>query len=161
MPMLTVLMGPPGAGKTTWTEAHAAGQVVCGTDRLRTDPRLRGAAATVAYLDRLRAKAEQGLHAGQDVLVDACNVHARERTRWLALARRCHASTHLVILHAPMPTLLAVQRARTHAVPEAKMASYQQAFERALTCVSREGWARITHVHREHVEPKPRRVSSW
>src|SRR5690242_20111617 len=97
-PTLTVLCGPPGAGKTTWTEANQTpGLVVCSTERLRVDRKLRAReGGLVAYLARLRVKAERALRDGSDVLVDGCNTRAGDRSSWLRIARECNANTHLV-----------------------------------------------------------------
>lgn len=163
---LTVLMGPPGAGKTTWLQANQYGQVVCSTERLRTDPRLlRSQRGVVAFLAQLRDKAEDALAAGQDVVIDGCNTRRADRSLWLGIARRHGAQTHLVVLDTPAATTSAVQRARTRGVPEAKMQGYQADFARALRVIGREGWGAITHIRRDgdcgRIRLEPKRVSSW
>lgn len=178
-PTLTVLLGPPGAGKTTWAAANQQpGQVLCSTERLRTDPTLTARpGALIAYLTGLRVKAHRALAGGQDVLVDACNTRTEERSVWLAIAREHHARTHLVVLDTPMGVLMGVQRTRGHPVAEAKMRRYQAEYQRAMINVRREGWSRITHIRRVVVPPRrsppnevvpepgsslqPRHVSSW
>lgn len=160
---LTVLMGCPGSGKTTWARERTGGALVCSTDLLRTEARLRAQGATVTFLRRLEAKAERALDRGQDVTVDACNVHAHERARWLRLARQSGAETRLVVCHAPTRALLDVQRARgSEGVPEAKMVAYAQAFARALGSVKGEGWIEVVHIgDRGSIELKHKRVSAW
>lgn len=145
MTTLTVLMGAPGSGKTTWAALNAASQVLCSTDRLRTDRGLTDA-GVVAYLAALQLKAERGLAAGLDVTVDACNVRRSERSRWLGVARKHRAVARLVVLHAPLPVLLAVQRDRTHGVGEAEMYDYHQQMRRSLQGLSWENWDEIVHV---------------
>lgn len=171
-----MMMGPPGAGKSTWVASHARpGQVVCSADRLRTSARLASSRpAVVGYLTKLWAKVERELAGGRDVLVDACHTRTADRTRWLALARTYGARTHLVIVDAPLDTMLAVQRTRTHPVPEAKVRTYYTQYRRALTLVPREGWGQVTRVQRgtthtaqashsssEGTDPQPRPVSTW
>lgn len=160
---LTVLMGCPGSGKTTWARTSSGGALVCSTDLLRTEARLRAPGAVAAFLRRLESKAERALDAGRDVIVDACNVHDHERARWLRLARQCGAETKLVVCHAPTRALLDVQRARgSEGVPEAKVVAYAQAFERALGRVKGEGWVGVVHVgDRAGVVPRHKRVSAW
>jgi predicted kinase len=148
---LWVLCGPPGAGKTTWTEANpVAGRVVCSTERLRTDRKLRSReGGLVAYLAGLRTKAQRALWLGSDVLVDGCNTRAGDRSTWLRIARECNASTHLVVFHTPLPTLLQVQIARGRDGADAnKVRTYYQEWQRALVAVRTEGWGSTTHVRR-------------
>lgn len=161
MPTLTVLMGPPGAGKTTWTEANLApGQVLCSTERLRHDRRMHDRpGALVRYLAQLRVKAEDALRAGRSVLVDGCNTRKGDRSTWLALARDCGAQTELVVFDTPLAVVLAVQAARAAPVAEAKVREYHAQHQAALRVIGREGWRRVIHVRRG--APRPRRVSSW
>ena len=163
MVTLTVLMGPPGAGKTTWMQANpgSPGRVLCSTERLRTNQAMQSKqAAIVAYLATLRRRAEQGLRAGHDVLVDGCNTRRGDRTGWLRIARECSARTHLVVFDTPLPELLRVQIERgDKGVPEYKVRQYHQEYLRALPAIPREGWARVTHVRR--VSPQPKSVSKW
>lgn len=149
MPTLTVLMGVPGSGKTTWVAANGGGQVVCGTDRLRTD-RFAGA-ATVAFIESLRTRARRALSAGQDVVVDGCNTRRNERTRWRELAHRHAAAAQLVVVHASLEQVLAVQQSRAQPVPAERVRGYHRDFTRSLASIGGEGWARIVHVRRDGV----------
>jgi predicted kinase len=149
MATLTVLMGPPGAGKTTWLQANQRpGLVMCSTERIRTDTKLRESAAA-AYIAALEGKARNGLQAGRDVVIDGCNTRQRERSRWLHLAHACGATTELVILDTPLQQALDAQASRTHPVPLDKVRRYHDQFRQALSVVHREGWAKVTHVPRD------------
>jgi predicted kinase len=139
MPTLTVLMGVPGSGKTTWARTNAPGQVLCSTDRLRTDRGLTEA-GVVAYLNALRSKAERSLAAGRDVIVDACNVRRNERSRWWGVARAQKARARLVVVYAPVQTALQVQRDRTHGVADVDMRVYEWHMRRALAIT----WSAVT-----------------
>lgn len=149
MTTLTVLMGVPGSGKTTWVGANAHGRVVCGTDRLRTD-RFTGP-ATAAFMESLRVRARRALASGLDVVVDGCNVRRNERSRWQGLARQHGAATELVVVHASLEDVLAVQRSRSQPVPEDRVRAYHRDFTRALSMIRSEGWARIVHVQRDAI----------
>jgi len=160
MPILTVLMGVPGSGKTTWVAANTRNQVVCGTDRLRTES-FTGA-SVVAYIESLRTRARRALTAGQDVVVDGCNTRRNERTRWRELARDHGAAPQLVVVHASLTTVLAVQRDRAQPVPADRVRTYHRDFTRSLSAIDGEGWARIVHVQRDGaaaagVVPEPSR----
>jgi len=171
VPVLTVMMGPPGAGKTTWIAANIGPDVVvCSTERIRTDAKLKASqGGMVAYLAGLRRRAEQGLGAGRDVLVDGCNTRRQDRTTWLRIARERGASTHLVVVDAPLSDLLRAQRerGRRNGVPEEKVRKYHIEYQRALHTIHREGWSAITTVRRGEepaplvLDPQPLRVSKW
>ncbi len=149
MPTLTVLMGAPGSGKTTWARSHASGALVASTDPLRTEAHLREPGAVAAFQRRLEGKAERSLCRGVDVLVDACNVHAHERSRWRGLARRTYARARLVVCHAPVETLLAVQEGRDRGVPRERVYAYVREFNAAQRVINAEQWVSIEHVHRD------------
>jgi predicted kinase len=161
MPTLTVLMGPPGAGKTTWTETNLApGQVLCSTEPIRRNRAMhQRQGAIVAYLANLRAKAETALAEGRDAVVDGCNTRRGDRSTWLALARRYRASTRLVVFATSLEAMLAAQRTRTHPVADDKVRSYYEEFRRAEVAIRREGWGQIEYVRRTGIQP--RRVSNW
>lgn len=163
MPTLTVLMGPPGAGKTTWIEANLApGQVLCSTEPIRRNRAMhRRPGAIVSYLAGLRGKAERALSEGSDAVVDGCNTRRGDRTTWLGLARRYGASTRLVVFATSLDAMLAAQLEREHPVAEVKVRRYYEEFRRAEIAVRREGWGRIDYVRRDGLGIKPRKVSRW
>jgi predicted kinase len=161
---MLVLMGPPGAGKTTWIEQNRPpGSILCSTERIRQDPHLRSGAPAAAYLARMRARAAEALSEGRSVVVDGCNTRPQDRSTWLAMARTYGARAHLVVIHAGLPTLLAAQRTRAHPVAEDKVKGYYQQYRRALPVLHAERWDRIMHVHRSNgtSTSRPRRVSNW
>lgn len=162
MATLTVLMGPPGAGKTTWLQANQRpGQVVCSTERLRTD-RTLGDPGIVAYMRALRTKATRALNAGHAVTVDGCHTRRSRRTLWLHIAHDHHAQLGLVVFHTPLAVLLAVQRQRTHGADEPRARAYHAEHTAALHQVTGEGWARIDHVHRgEDVADRGHNGAAW
>ena len=162
-PILTVLMGPPGAGKTTWTEANLApDEVLCSTEPIRRNRAMHvRQGAIVAYLAGLRAKAEKALSEGADAVVDGCNTRKGDRSTWLALARRYGASTRLVVFATSLDAMLAAQRTREHPVAEDKVRGYYEEFRRAEVAVRRESWGRIEYVRRSAPEMKPKKVSTW
>jgi len=89
--LLEVLCGPPTAGKSTWAELAAAGDLVSGDD-----VRLWGAQGHVA-LEQAHHAASELLAGGRSVTVDACAMNARRRARWRELAAEHGASTRLVV----------------------------------------------------------------
>ena len=179
MPTLTVLLGVPGAGKTTWTGANPQpGRVVCSTERLRIDRTLTARqGGVVRYLAGLRTRADRALRAGHDVLVDGCNTRKADRTMWLRIANNTNAQTHLVVFDTPLPLALQAQKGRAHPVPDDKIRAYHSEYLAAVKAIRHEGWDRITYVRRTNNgetatsnetsvrvvdgNAQPKRVSKW
>lgn len=160
MTTLTVLMGPPGAGKSYWTAEHAAGQAVASSEHLRTDRGL-SPAGFAAQMAVLRSEAAEALAEGQSVTVDACNTRGEARRRWLDLARQHGAAARLIVCHAPLDELLAVQRDRIVPVAERIVRSYHREFVSALPGLDAEGWDDVLHVYRQATPADVELVGPW
>lgn len=84
MTTLTVCMGAPASGKSTWCAANAGDALVVTADAIRfgADP--------AAVFTRMVQLAKGALSEGNDVIVDACSTRAVDRSPWLILARKKH-----------------------------------------------------------------------
>lgn len=148
---MIVLMGAPGAGKSTWAEANQGAAVLCSTEPLRLERQRFDEAGRTAYLRSLITRAARALAAGQSVIIDACNTRRQHRARWQRLGREHGARTRLVAVHAPLAALLDVQTSREQPVDAALVRSYQTEFTVALLVVHREEWDEVIHVGRERI----------
>lgn len=110
MPLLLLLSGLPGAGKTTLARAYAARYPVLhlNSDILRAELNLRGhytpedkARVYAALLDR----AETALRRGQDVLIDSTFYTNTIRQPFVELAGRCGADIRWVEVRASEETI--------------------------------------------------------
>lgn len=139
-----VLMGAPGAGKTTWCKEHASGMHVASTEPLRDDKTID----RVAFLDEMRRAAAVEARRGCDIVVDATNIDPRDRARWRALAATERLRPVLIVFDVPLEVLLAAQKGRSHPVSDDVVRSYSRAMEQERAKIAGEGWADVVTVRR-------------
>ncbi len=138
-PVLTVLMGVPGSGKSTF--AASANQQVLSTDEtLGLEDHEKP-----EVMKRLHREAQDLLATGQDVIVDGCNVSPALRAQWRNVAKAAGAVSRLVVLHCEDQEAQANQQARGRLVPEDKMARYWEQFRESLTAIDDEDWGSVEH----------------
>jgi predicted kinase len=109
---LTILVGPPAAGKSTWRQ-HFKGEVIS-TDTIRNeefgvqfDPQLEPLVWRRAY-----QRLAQSLAEGKDVCFDATNVTKARRRPLIKMARAAGARVEAVVLNPGLETLLRRDAAR-------------------------------------------------
>jgi predicted kinase len=143
---LTVTMGVPGSGKTTWCETQPGW--LAGTDPARVNGR-----PWEQLNASLHAAARNHLADGVDVITDGCNVHTQLRRSWLELGRDVGARCVLAILECDDDEALRRNAGRPvgQRVPPNKMVSYLQRFPTARMQAGGEGWDAIVY-------PMPRSV---
>ncbi|MDN5347115.1 MAG: hypothetical protein PWP65_679 [Clostridia bacterium] len=109
---LTVLIGPPAAGKSTWRQ-NFKGEVIS-TDAIRRekfgvqyDPRIEPAVWRLAYV-----KLRQALAEGKDVCFDATNTTRARRQPLIRLAKEYGATVRAVVFLHDLELLLRRNAAR-------------------------------------------------
>jgi predicted kinase len=114
-PLLVVLVGPPGSGKSTWARANGQGAVHVSQDDL-IDAITPGGFAHLyraVYHAAEDAVARAGLADRHAVVVDRTNRTRAHRERWLRIARECQADAVAVVLNTAPALCRLRNRARS------------------------------------------------
>jgi predicted kinase len=143
--MITVLMGAPGAGKSTWLSRNISGdEHIASTEPLRVDRSLD----SNIFMNQLRLRAEVAAHDGLDVIADGTHIDRRHRAFWLQLASEANTETRLVIFNTSLPLLYMAQDSRTAPVAKSIVSKYHLDFRKALRTVQFEPWGSIETIVR-------------
>ena len=142
--MITVLMGAPGAGKTTWLKENWDGEFVASTEAIRINREMD----RDDFMTTLRAKGQRALQEGEDVIVDGTNTIDRHRLFWLKLAQRLGHNTRLITFEASFEKLIYAQTIRQYPAPYPVVRDHHKRFIRALRSIDKEGWDEIVRMSR-------------
>jgi predicted kinase len=138
--MITVLMGAPGAGKSTWVEANKHhGVHIYNTEPVRTQ---RGIDVAM-FMRYERIKAIQAAELGVDLICDGTHTIPGHRAIWLTVAKQLGLETKLIAFDTALPILLAVQRERVHPAPHKVVVDHYRRFQLQKHVVNREPWGSI------------------
>jgi predicted kinase len=133
-PRLEVLLGIPGAGKSTWVAEQAVDQVVLSLD----------AGQPIAGL---ASRAAELLAAGRDVIVDGTGLDPVHRATWLQVTGTVRARAELRAFACSAAVAVARVHQRPRRVPARVIRDDAVRFTLALAAAEVEGWDRII-VHR-------------
>lgn len=142
--MITVLMGAPGAGKSTWVSRNATDEHIFNTEGVRINREMDIA----SYMHIQRLKAIKAVEAGQSLIADGTHTIAQHRLVWLNLAKRLELPTRLIVFPVELITLLNVQRTRQHPAPRNVVVDHYTRLKSAQLSAKREGWGEIIYVKR-------------
>ncbi len=151
MTRLTLAVGLPGAGKSTWFARHGIKPVSTDTIRelLTGDPHDQRAQdeVTELLLYVVRARIERGV----DTYVDATNTVARARWRLIEITGRPLTRSTALVFDTPYATCMARNEFRNAGkVPRATMIAMQQQFERPTLA---EGFDEIVIAEQSESQP--------
>jgi predicted kinase len=143
--MITVLMGAPGAGKSTWVFNNKTGfEHVYNIDAIRAIKDMD----VNAYTRHMRFKAIMKVEDGYDLIADATHVLKTHRLLWLALADRLQLDTRLVVFDTRRELLLQAQQEREFPVKNSVVIDQHRKFQLSKNEVKREGWGTIEVITR-------------
>ncbi len=116
---MVVLVAPSGAGKSTWARRWLGEERVVSSDRLRgiVGRNEHDQTASADAFDLLERIAEARLKRGLSTVVDSTGLEPERRARYLALAERVGAASHVVLLDLPEREVKARNAARVRPVP--------------------------------------------
>ena len=154
-PSLVVLVGPPGAGKTTWLNNNLPDATRISLEAIRRDPKAdRNAIITQAFQDTFAA-----LKTDTIVVFDSTAIQEQVRNRLRGIARYAGAPVYAVIFDEPLDDLIAAQAARKYPVPIARVRELYAEFHAQLATIPAEGWDGVQTVSRATPEETPQKNS--
>lgn len=143
--MITVLMGAPGAGKTTWLKLNASGtEHIYDTHPVRLNREIDAG----IFMHQARLKAVKAAEAGMDLICDGTHTITSHRQVWLNLAQRLGVPCRLVIFDTPLNQLLAAQRQREFPAPDRVVIDHYQRMQAAKVLAQKEPWDFIETIKR-------------
>jgi protein phosphatase len=151
---LVLLIGPSGAGKTTFSRRYFLPTEVVSSDRCRAlvcDDENNQAVSADAF-EILHLIAAKRLKAGYFTVIDATNVQPEARKSLIALARHYHCPAIALVLD--MPLWLCLERnasRRDRRLSESVIRSHRNQLQAALPGLEKEGF-RTIHVLRSAAE---------
>lgn len=142
--MITVLMGAPGAGKSTWVKQNATDEHIFNTEGVRVNREMD--IASYMHIQRLRAI--KAVEAGQSLIADGTHTIAQHRLVWLNLAKRLELPKRIIVFPVALPILLNVQKTRQHPAPSNVVVDHYKRLQSAQMLIKKEGWDEIIYVQR-------------
>jgi Predicted kinase len=142
-PALVLLVGPAGAGKSTFAQAHFRTVEIVSSDALRqllsNDPADQGASAEAFRI--LALLVEGRLKRCLTTVVDATSLRAANRTRYRAIAARHGIPVVAIAFDLAASTYHARNSGRSGRVVEADVIDWQvELMQRALAALPGEGY---------------------
>ena len=154
-PSLILLIGPAGAGKSTFAARHFAPTEILSSDRIRgmiCDDEANQAVSGDAFA-ALRHLARLRLNWGCLTVIDATNLDARARRPFLRMARRLGRPVIAIVFQVSLETCLTQNRGRTaRMVEETVIRRHADGLHKLLPRLAQEGYHRIYLLHEANRE---------
>jgi len=145
---LTMMCGPPGAGKSYWIAANRTTEELLSTEMVRRMSAI-GRRSSPNQLAGIKLLAPDLLRQGRSVIVDACSTKPQDRRDWLTIARFASAHTRIVIVDTDLDTCLSRQGERgSSGVPEGIIRQHAARMPEAIASIPSEGWGDIVTISR-------------
>ena len=142
--MITVLMGAPGAGKSTWIKKNATDEHIFNTEGVRVNREID----IGLYMHTQRLKAVKAVESGKSLIADGTHTIATHRQVWLNLSKRLNLPNRIIVFPVDLQTLLNVQLTREHPAPRNVVVNHYTRFKSAQSLITKEGWDEIIYAQR-------------
>ena len=144
--MITVLMGAPAAGKSTWLKANAIGdEHIYNTEAIRIHRDID----RDSFMRTIRRNAYIAVRDGKSVIADGTHTIGQHRNYWLKVAKEFNVKTKLVMFDTPLNVLLIGNSKRLYPAPVIVIRDHYIRFNRSKDIVRLEAWDQIEIVKRE------------
>lgn len=129
---ITVLVGIPGSGKSTWVkESYDGNGEVLSSDAIREelygDEAIQGNPSEV--FDELYYRMEECLKRDLDVVIDATSIGKRERYTTIKMAKQYNAELEAIVFKTPIAVCIRRNDERVRTVPDYAMDHMIRKFE--------------------------------
>ena len=147
-PCLIVLIGPSGAGKTTWARNQFTEHEVVSSDRLRAmvgideDDQQAGTAAFRLLESIVAERVRRGLN----TVIDTTGLDQEGRRSWIATAHSAGMPAHAIVFDTPRELCEQRNASKTRPIPKNVMSRQFSRFRTALAELDSDGF---DGVHRE------------
>lgn len=142
--MITVLMGAPGAGKSTWIKNNATDEHIFNTEGVRVNRDIDVA----SYMQIQRMRAIKAVESGKSLIADGTHTIQSHRQVWLNLAKRLELPKRIIVFPVDLQTLLNVQLTRRHPAPRNVVVNHFSRLKSAQSLITKEGWDEIIYAQR-------------
>ena len=143
--MITVLMGAPAAGKTTWLKANSINEHIYSTEAIRIYRDID----RDAYMRNIRRQAYLAVKEGKSVIADGTHTIGQHRNYWLKVAKEFEVKTRLILFDTPLHVLLIGNATRLHPAPVKVIRDHHIRFVRSKDSVRLEAWDQIDILTRD------------
>ena len=143
--MITVLMGAPAAGKSTWLKNNATNEHIYSTEAIRIYRNID----RDAYMRNIRRQAYLAVKEGKSVIADGTHTIGQHRNYWLKVAKEFNVKTKLVMFDTQLQVLLRGNEKRLHPAPVKVIMEHHVRFVRSKELVRLESWDQIEIITRD------------